>query len=424
MKKYINRTIEETVIRLSRSFPVVMITGARQVGKTTLLYHIAGKLGKDIKRVSLDNISDRTLALEDPKLFLETYPSPVIIDEFQYAPDLLSYIKIEVDDKRLHELDGGEPSDGMFFLTGSQRFEAMEQISESLAGRVAIIDMYGFSNKELNDTKTAKQNPFIPEIERLRKAKNSEKNMSMKKVFERIFKGSFPEMFTNENLSRDAFFENYIKTYIEKDIRKLINIKDEVKFMKFMVSVAARTGQELNLSEISNDTDISNPTASNWLSILVNTGLVVLLQPFSKNIIKRVVKSPKLYFMDTGLASYLTKYPTPDILEASSFSGAIFETFVVSEIIKSYANNGLDPCRFISYYRDNNKNEIDLVIENNNTLYPIEIKKSKSPGKNAAKSFQVLKDSKMETGNGTVLCMIDEIFPLARENFCVPIRYI
>ena len=421
MKKYISRTIEETVINLSKSFPVVMITGARQVGKTTLLYHIAGKLGKDIKRVSLDNIAARTLAIEDPQLLLETYPPPIIIDEFQYAPDLLSYIKIEIDNKRFSELNGGEPSAGMFFLTGSQRFEAMEQISESLAGRVAIIDMYGFSNKELN---SAVQYPFVPDIGSLRNEKNAEDNMSMKEVFKRIFKGSFPEIYANENLQRDVFFENYIKTYIEKDIRKLINIKDEVKFMKFMVSVAARTGQELNLSEICNDTDISNPTASNWLSILVNTGLVVLLQPFSKNIIKRVVKSPKLYFMDTGLASYLTKYPTPDILESSSFSGAIFETFVVSEIVKSYANNGLDPGRFISYYRDNNKNEIDLIIEYNNKLYPIEIKKSKNPGKNAFKSFQVLKDAKMEIGNGTVLCMIDEIFPLDRENFCVPIRYI
>ena len=421
MKKYINRTIEETVINLSKSFPVIMITGARQVGKSTLLYHITGKLGKNIKRVSLDNISDRTLAVEDPTLFLETYPSPIIIDEFQYAPNLLSFIKIEVDNRRFNELNGGEPSSGLFFLTGSQRFEAMGQISESLTGRVAIIDMYGFSNKELN---AANQSPFIPEIEILRKAKNTEKNMSMKEVFERIFKGSFPEIFTDEKLSRDAFFENYIRTYIEKDIRKLINIKDEIKFMKFMVSVAARTGQELNLNDISNDADVSNPTASNWLSILVNTGLVVLLQPFSKNMIRRVVKSPKLYFMDTGLASYLAKYPSPDILESSYYAGAIFETFVVSEIIKSFSNNGLDPRRFIYYYRDNNKNEIDIVIEHNNKLYPVEIKKSKNPGKNAAMSFHVLNDTKMDVANGTVLCMIDEIFPLDRENFCVPIRYI
>ena len=421
MRKYINRTIEETVMDLSRSFPVVMITGARQVGKSTLLYHIAGGLGKDIKRVSLDNILDRTLAVEDPKLFLETYPSPIIIDEFQYAPDLLSYIKVEVDNRRFGELNGGEASAGMYFLTGSQRFAAMEQISESLAGRVAIIDMYGFSNKELN---AAKQSPFVPEIEILGKEKNTEKNMSVKEVFERIFKGSFPELFTNENLARDAFFENYIRTYIEKDIRKLINIKDEIKFMRFMVSVAARTGQELNLNEISNDLDISNTTASNWLSILVNTVLVVLLQPFSKNMIRRVVKSPKLYFMDTGLASYLAKYPSPDTLESSYFAGAIFETYVVSEIIKSFANKGLDPGRFVYYYRDNNKNEIDIVIEYNNKLYPIEIKKSKNPGKNATKGFHVLKDTKMEIAKGVVLCMTDEIFPLDRENFCVPIRYI
>jgi predicted AAA+ superfamily ATPase len=421
MKNYIHRTIEETVIGLKKSFPVIMVTGPRQVGKSTLLYHIAGDLNKGIKRVSLDNISDRTLAVEDPKLFLETYPSPVIIDEFQYAPDLLSYIKIAVDDKRFEEFNAGEPAGGMYFLTGSQRFVGMEQINESLAGRVAIVNLYGFSNKELN---AEKQTPFIPEIIYLKKEKNIEKNMSMKEVFARIFKGSFPEMYVNEKISRDVFFENYIRTYIEKDIRKLINIKDEIKFMKFIVSVAARTGQELNLNEICNDADISNPTASDWMSVLVNTGLVVLLQPFSKNVIRRVIKSPKLYFMDTGLVAYLTKYPSPDILESSHFAGAIFETFVVSEIIKSFSNKGLDPSRYIYHYRDNNKNEVDIIIEYNNKLYPIEIKKSKEPGKSALKGFHALKDIGTEIANGTVLCMIDEIFPLDRENFCVPIRYI
>ena len=418
MKNYINRTIEPKVIKLAKDFPVVMITGPRQVGKSTLLERL---LDKNIKRVTLDNVDDRILATEDPKLFLETYTPPVIIDEFQYAPDLLSYIKIVVDDKRLKEFDGGESANGMYYLTGSQRFLAMEQVSESLAGRVAILDLYGLSNKELNDTK---QELFIPEIETLKKANNSEPNVTTKETFKRIFRGSFPETYENKGIDWEVFFESYIRTYIEKDIRKLINVKDEIKFIKFMTSVAARTGQELNLTDIANDAEISRTTASNWLSILVNTGLVVLLEPYSKNIIKRVVKTPKIFFMDTGLASYLTKFPNAEILQNSYIAGAMFETFIISEIIKSFTNKGLDPKRYLYHYRDNHKREIDLVIEYNNKLYPVEIKKSKKPNKDAIQNFYVLKDTKMEIANGTVICMIDEIFPLDKDNFCIPIRYI
>ena len=421
MENYINRTIETKVIELFKAFPVVMITGPRQVGKSTLLQYLATKLNKKIKRVSLDNVRDRTLAIEEPEAFLEAYPPPVIIDEFQYAPDLLSYIKIAVDDKRFKALDGGKSPNGMYFLTDSQRFLAMEQISESLAGRVGILDLYGFSNKELD---SKEQKIFIPDIEDLKKEKNTDKTLTMKEIFERIYRGGFPEIHINKNLLRESFYEGYIKTYLERDIRKLINIKDEVRFIKFMTSVAARTSQELNLNEICQDAEITNPTAKDWLSILVNTGLVVLLQPYSKNIIKRVVKSPKIYFMDTGLACYLTKFSDAKTLETSYYAGAIFESFVISEIIKSFTNKGLDPKRYLSYYRDNHRKEIDLIIEYNNKLYPVEIKKSKNPGKEAIKNFDVLKDVKIEIANGTVLCMIDEIFPIDRNNFSVPIRYI
>lgn len=421
MEKYIARTIESTVIERKNMFPVIMLTGPRQVGKSTLLNHISNELGLKMKSVSLDNILDRTLAIEDPQLFLETYSPPVIIDEFQYAPDLLSYIKIAVDNKRYAALNGGETANGMYFLTGSQRFLSMQHVTESLAGRVGILELYGFSNRELN---AVRQDLFIPDVDQLKEEKNTADKMTMHEVFERIIMGSYPELYTNENLSGDAFFESYIKTYIEKDIRKLINIKDEIKFMKFLVSVAARTGQTLNLNEIGSEVDISNGTANNWLSMLVNTGLVFLLQPYSKNIIRRVVKSPKIYFMDTGLASYLTKHPSAEVLENSYYAGAIFETHVVSEIVKSFSNQGFDPGRYLYYYRDNNKNEIDLIIDYERKLYPIEIKKSKNPGKSAVKSFRVLDDTKMEIAKGIVLCMVDEIFPIDRDNYCVPIRYI
>ncbi len=386
-----------------------------------MLEFISKQINGNIKRVTLDDITLRTLAIEDPKLFLETYPTPIIIDEFQYAPDLLSYIKMIVDNKRLEGFETKESANGMYYLTGSQRFLAMEQVSESLAGRVAILDLYGLSNKEINNKQ---QKLFIPEISKLKVEKNTEPNLTIKELFERIYKGSFPEIYKNPDLAINDYFTNYIKTYIEKDIRKLINVKDEIKFMKFMIAVAARTGQELRINEICNDAEVSNPTGSSWLSILVNSGLVVLLEPYSKNIIKRVVKSPKLYFMDTGLASHLIKFPNAETLESSYFAGAIFETYVVSEIIKSFTNKGIDPKIHLYYYRDNHNKEIDVVIEYNNKLYPIEIKKGKKPSKTLIKNFTALENTGLEIANGIVLCMIDEIFPINKNNYYIPIRYI
>lgn len=422
MSKYINRNVEEQVLKLSEQFPVVMITGPRQVGKTTLLNYIASIKKQDITFVSLDNIKVRTLAVEDPELFLETYKTPLIIDEFQYAPNLLSYIKMNVDTARMNELFGdNQKVETMYYLTGSQSFLSMKNVTESLAGRIGIIDLYGLSTRELNNEKS---HVFIPEVDELKKQKLNLKQYTIKELYQRIFKGSFPETYKNEQISLETYFESYVKTYLERDIRDLIHITDEIKFMKFMVSVAARTGQELNLTEIANDAEISNPTANEWLSILVNTGLVILIEPYSSNVIKRVVKRPKLYFMDTGLACYLTKYPNPEILEMSAYAGHIFETFVISEIVKSFTNSGMNAKRYLYYYRDNNGHEIDLIIDYNNKLYPIEIKKSKNPGYEAIKHFYVLDDLKKEKANGIVLCMADEIFPIDKNNYLIPIRYI
>ena len=417
---YINRSIEKEIIKLSNSFPAIVITGPRQVGKTTMLRFLSDNMDKKLNYVSLDNLKDRALAIQDPELFLEMYQSPLIIDEFQYAPNLLSYIKIEIDNKRLDSLKNNNNNNGMYFLTGSQSFLSMKEVTESLAGRIAIVNLYGLSSREINKEPN---NLFIPEVSRLKKEKVLV-NIPYKELWKRIFSGSFPEIYKNKNIELEKFYDGYIKTYIERDIRDLKNVKDEIKFMKFMISVAARTGQELNLNEICNDAEISNPTANEWLSILVNTGLVFLLEPYSTNIIKRIVKRPKLYFMDTGLACYLAKYPSSEILESSAFSGHIFETYVISEIIKSYTNNGLDPKRYLSYYRDNNKKEIDLIIEYNNILYPIEIKKNKNPNKECIKNFDVLKDFNKEVGNGIVLCNIDTIYPIDKNNWYVPIKYI
>ncbi len=419
MNKYIERNIEEKIVALAESFPVVMITGPRQVGKTTLLNHLVKEKFKNVNYVTFDNMRDRMLAIEDPELFLDNYPAPLIIDEFQYAPNLLSYIKMIVDKKRLEGLQSKEKTNGLYFLTGSQSFLSMEDVSESLAGRVGIIDLYGLSLREINNRKA---NLFIPNIEYF---KSQEKqNLTEKQLFEIIFKGSYPEIYKDNKMDLSAFYESYIRTYIERDIRMLINVKEELKFRKFMVSVAVRTGEELNLNEIARDVEISNPTASEWLSILVNTGLVFLLEPFSNNIIKRVVKRPKLYFMDTGLASYLAKYPNSEILRESSYAGHIFETFVVSEIIKSFTNNGLNASNYLYYYRDNNDREIDLIIDYNNKLYPIEIKKGKNPNSSIINNFKVLDETKRDRGTGLVICMINEVYPIDCNNWYVPVYLI
>lgn len=417
MEKYIKRNIESVVMRLSKGFPVVMVTGPRQVGKTTMLRHI----NKNINYVSLDNLNARDLAISDPELFLETYKTPLVIDEFQYAPNLLSYIKIRVDEARFDRVfNSGDDVNVMYYLTGSQSFLSMKNVSESLAGRVGIIEMYGLSTNELN---MQSDEIFIPEISELQKKKISNKPDS-NKIFERIFKGSYPELYINENVTLNEYYESYVKTYIERDIRDLINISDEIKFMKFMTSIAARTGEELNITTVANDAEISVPTAQSWLSILVNTGLVILLEPFSNNVIKRTIKRPKIYFMDTGLACYLAKYPSAEILEASAYAGHIFETYVVSEIVKTFANNGKNFKRYLFYYRDDKKRQIDLIIDYNNKLYPIEIKKGKKPNGECTKNFEVLGNLNMEIGKGIVLCMCDEIFPIDRDNYYVPVNYI
>ena len=422
MSDYISRTMEKTVDKMKKSFPVIMITGPRQVGKTTLLSMMAEKdKNEKINFISLDDLNARTLAIEDPELFLRTYEMPLIIDEFQYAPNLLSYIKIIVDKKRLENLKNNRVKcNGLFYLTGSQAFETMENVTESLAGRIAVLDMNGLTNRELENIE---DEVFVPDLEILKNKKHTEV-LSTIQVFDQIIKGSYPEIYKNGELDRNEYFETYIRTYIERDIRQLINVQDEIKFLKFISNVAVRTGQELNLSDICNGIGITSVTAEKWLSILKNTGIVYLLQPYSNNNVARIVKKPKVYFMDTGLACYLAGYMDSKTLEKSAYNGAIFETYVISEIIKSYINNGLDAKKYLYYYRDNNGKEIDLLIIKNNVVYPIEIKKSANPGKEAIKNFSVVKKFGLEVGNGGVICMKSEIFPIDRENNYIPIELI
>lgn len=418
-EKYIKRAIEKTVKEINKQFPVIMITGPRQVGKTTFLQ--LGKETSKVNYVSLDSLKNRILAQDDPEMFLSMYKTPLIIDEFQYAPDLLSYIKIKVDEERIKNLKENKESPvGMYYLTGSQVFHTMKNVSESLAGRVGIIDLYGLSTRELNNLD---EKIFLPDIENLKNKKKCNR-FTVASLYERILRGSYPEIYRQNITEVEKFFEIYIRTYIERDIRELINVKDENKFIKFVMNIAARTGQELNITDIANSIEINNNTADSWLSILKNTGLIFLLQPYSNNNINRIIKKPKVYFMDTGLACYLTGYLDASTLERSAYSGAIFETYVMTEIIKSFANNGIDARKHLAYYRDSNGKEIDLLIIYNNTVYPIEIKKSMNPKNSAIKNFNVVEKFGMNIGNGGVICLSKELFPIDKTNYLIPIELI
>lgn len=400
---YIQRTMELKLKYLSTHFPVSIVCGARQVGKTTLLQRIKSENDR-IQYVTLDYPRLRILAREDPELFLQQYQPPLIIDEIQYAPQLLPYIKIRIDQAR---------QNGMYFLTGSQMFHLMKNVSESLAGRVGILTMYSLSRAEIEGRQSL---PFLPD-----KISQIQSSDTVTDIFEKILRGGMPQMITDKELLPEDYFGSYMQTYLERDIRDLITIKEENKLLKFISCAAARTGQEVNLTDMGKDVEIDRKTADGWLSLLVSSGLVYLLPPYSGNTIKRIVKRPKLYFMDTGLACYLTFWNNPRALELSAMSGAMFENYVVSEIIKSYANQGIDTRSRLCYYRDNNGREIDLIILENGRLYPVEIKKSADPGKNALKNLSILNSLPEDTGEGAIICMTPIVIPLDKKNQLVPV---
>ena len=403
---YIKRSLEDRVKYLAKHFPVVMVCGSRQVGKTTLLRKIADE-NKTINYVTLDYPRIRQLAKEDPELFLQQYSAPLIIDEIQYAPELLQYIKIKVD-----EIDGN----GQYYLTGSQMFHMMNEVSESLAGRVGVLSMYSLSRAEIEGRDSI---PFNPA-----NITNIESSDTISNIFDMIIRGGMPQIVSDPDLSYEDYYGSYIQTYIERDIRDLINVKDENKFVKFISCIAARTSQEVNLSDVSKDVEVDRKTVEKWLSVLVSSGIVVLLHPYSGNTIKRIVKRPKLYFMDTGLACYLSMWNNARALELSAMAGSMFENYVISEIIKGYANNGISIRSRLAYYRDNNGKEIDLLSLDNGKIYPVEIKKSADPGKSSIKNFSVLSSLSEETGEGAVLCMSNMTIPIDSMNKIIPIKAI
>lgn len=387
-----------------------MVCGQRQVGKSTMLYHIKEE---ERRYVTLDDGNARRLAEKDPQLFFETYGSPLLIDEFQRVPSILLEMKRIVDQKALE----GENSNGMYWLTGSQKFRMMKDVSESLAGRVAVFDMSGLSAAERDGREPQ---IFHPSLVRLRERVKGICHKNVHEIYERIFEGSMPKLIA-EGPDRERFYTDYINTYLERDIKELALVGKLGEFYDFLVFMAARTSMELKYSEIAKAIGISAPTAKEWVAILERSGIIFILRPYYNNITNRLVKTPKMYFMDTGLAAYLCRWPNAETLEKGAMDGAFFETYVVSEIVKSYYNAGRRPDLY--YYRDIDGREIDLLLVEGDKIYPMEIKKAKSPDP-ADKNFRVLNRLKMEVQPGIILCMADELLPFNRETWYFPVSAI
>lgn len=412
---YIKRNIENTIKKISSQFPVLVLTGARQVGKSTVLQLIKDN---DMNYVTLDDLDARNLALSDPKYFLEQYSYPLLIDEIQYAPNLFPYIKMIVDEERIKNLRNNEKDKALFWLTGSQQFKVMKEVSESLAGRIGVLNLYSLSLTEILDNKSKVFHPFIDKL----KIKNIDTNVDSKQIFEIIYNGGMPSIVT-KIIERNNYFSSYINTYIERDVKQLLNVGKTIEFYNFMQYIAVRTAQEVNYSTIANEIGVDSKTIKNWISILESSGIIYLLQPYYSNLSNRIIKSPKLYFMDTGLCSFLAKYPNAETLEVGALSGAIFETFVVSEIIKNLTNHGVDPKMYLYYYRDKDQKEIDLIYSEGDTLYPIEIKKGVSPN-HPDKHFDVLKKYSNNVSTGLVICMCNKLQPINKNCWLVPVEYI
>lgn len=402
---YISRSLEKIVLEVTKEYPVVLVTGPRQVGKTTMLQKLME--GTDRGYVSLDDLHERTLAKTDPELFLQLHKPPILIDEVQYAPELFTYIKIYADKKR---------SKGDFWLTGSQAFKLMQGMQESLAGRVAVLSLTSLSQAEIYGNRLE---PFVLDMKKLSARSRERKPANIKEIFNRIYNGSMPAVISGQNKNTHIFYSSYVTTYIERDVRALSDSIDSLKFLRFITAVAARCGQLLNIADIARDADINQKQVKGWLGILETLGIIFYLHPYSNNMLKRLVKTPKLYFYDTGLVCYLTKWSSAETLESGAMNGAILENYVVSEIMKTYLNNGKAP--FMYYYRDKDAKEIDIVLEHDGVLNPIEIKKSANPGSELVKVFGLLNNASIPRSKGAVICMKPELSAIDRENYIVPV---
>lgn len=401
---YLDREAERTLQALRAQFKVVLVTGARQVGKTTMLNHM---FSDSFDYLSLDDARLRRQATEDPVLFFKDHRPPLIVDEVQKAPDLFSEIKLLVD---------GSDEKGSVILTGSQTYQLMHQASETLAGRIAVLEMSGVSLRER--LSLPQQGPYVPGVN-----EGGDEDVLDGDVWELIWRGSMPELL-DSSLDWDWYYSNYTRMYIERDVRDLIKTSSEESFYRFLVACAARTATVLNISDIARDVGIDFKTAQGWLSILKASGIIRLMRPFHANSAKRVIKSPKLYFMDTGLVCHLLGWTSAKVARDGAMSGTLFETFVVSEVLKTYLNDGRS-AESVFFYRDERKREIDLVIQDGRTLHPVEVKKGASPGGEALRNFSVLDDVPgYEVGEGTVICQTDRAYSIGQNVRAMPITSI
>ena len=408
---YIERAITSTLKKRVSTSKCLLLSGARQVGKSTLIKHVFS----DYNRANFDDRLTRLQVHEDPTLFLMNNPRPLFIDEVQKEDSVLEIIKQEVDasDKR-----------GQFILSGAQSLALRKGMSESLAGRVSVVELAGLSLREIYGVGFNRH--FVPTEKYL--AAREKKISQYPDLWNIIHKGSYPELYDVDRDWQD-FYSSYVTTYLERDINELIDT-DSLTFTKFLTAVAARTGELLNYANIASDVGVSEPTIKKWISILERTGIVYILQPYSSGALNRAIKTPKLYFRDTGLACYLTRWISADALKNSAVAGNMFETFVVSEILKSYTNEGMDYRFNIFYYRGKDKNpqgenEIDLIIEEDGILYPVEIKLSANPRAEMAAANPILdKIPERKRGTGIILCRVEKKVYLRENVLALPIEYI
>ena len=403
---YIKRTLEQNLIKLTKEYACILLIGPRQVGKSTILEHI--NIENDREYITLDDLSERNLAKNDPKMFLSLHKTPICIDEVQYAPELFSYIKIAID-------KGAKP--GSFYLTGSQSFKLMELAKETLAGRVAIVNMSSLSQSEIYKHKNIK---FTLDLESLKKRLG--KFADVNDIYTRIFNGTLPALISKKYTNKKVYYNSYITTFIERDISEEISGIDKFLFSDFIRACACRVSQVLNIHSIANDVGISDDTAKRWLYVLEKSQVIYLLHPYSNNLLKRTIKAPKLYFFDTGIVIHLTKQSSPEVLINDSMNGAILENYVINEIIKTYQNECDEP--LIYYYRDTNGNEIDLCLIYDNQIHPIEIKKTSNPDKKMIKSFHLLDNLNIKRGAGALICFTDILSAFDENNFIIPIYLI
>jgi predicted AAA+ superfamily ATPase len=412
---YIKRHLEKIIYERAITYQTVLLTGARQVGKSTLLEN---SVAKDIPQFTLDDLTMLAFIKSDMQGFLAENKPPIFIDEVQYAPELFRGIKMIID-KRKND-------DGLYFMTGSQKFELMQGVSETLSGRICILNLLGLSAREMDGETFDK--PFFPTQEFLESqafgARKKSKRLDVQKFWQRIHRGFLPRLGAKPSVDWESYYAGYLKTYIERDVKKLTQVGDTIAFVNFMTTLAARTGQLLNLASVARDVGVSEPTIKKWLSVLEASNIIYLLQPFSLNITSRAVKSPKLYFLDTGLVSYLCKWLTPETLKNGAMNGQIFETYVVGEILKSYYNAGREPSLY--FFRNDKAEEVDIIFFQDGMLYPAEIKKTASPNINDIASFKLLEKSfpSIPIGDGALICTYDKILPLNDKVKVIPVNMI